>query len=339
MIYTFEDCLTYKFSIMVLNNKEFCGDNNNFCFRKQIIGIITTLFPSYISYIGGHKPGLHYPISINARYVYMGSNVNVPTPPTIKKEGYIDGSVSNSIKDSLLKDGNNIIAGLDLPVWLGNPTDDGVIKIMIISQDPRRSLAEMAGHCPCIALSSPFGLHDLDWRSKPKEGLLPRVCKKIKDEFEVKENKKICFYFTDFYKLRKANTSPKGSKDNSKVDRINIGEYLNLLKKEIDAYYPSIILLMGAEVADELLGAKNYNKTQISGSSRKMTSLGDYFNPHYTHSSKHINSNIRVIPILHTSGNDHGQKKLAVDYLKGNGVLLPTDGIKEMFVKLIKNLI
>lgn len=324
---------------MVLNSNEFCGDNINFCFRKRIIGIIQTLFPRNILYKGSYKPGLHYPISIDERYEYMVSNVNLPTPPTIKKEGYINGSVSGSINDSLLKDGNDIIAGLDLPVWLGNPTEDEVIKIMIISQDPRRSLAEMAGHCPCIALSSPFGLHDLDWRSKPKEGLLPRVCKKIKDELEEKENKKICFYFTDFYKLRKANTSPKGREDNSIVDKKNIVVYLEILKKEIDEYKPSIILLMGAEVADELLGAKNYNKTIISGSPRKMNSLGDYFNPYYTHSSKHINSDIRVIPILHTSGNDHGQKKLAVDYLKGNGVLLPTDGIKEMFVKLIKNLI
>ena len=324
---------------MLLNYNEFCGDNINFCFRKRIIGIITTLFPSNISYIGVKKSGLHYPISIDKRYEYMVSNVYVPTPPTLKKEGYINGSVSGSINDSLLKDGNDIIAGLDLPVWLGNPTEDKVIKIMIISQDPRRSLAEMADHCPCIALSSPFGLHDLDWRSKPKEGLLPRVCKKIKDEFEEKENKKICFYFTDFYKFSKANTSLKGVKDNSKVDISNINEYLNILKDEIDAYAPSIILLMGAEVANVLLGANKYNKTTISGSPRKMTSLGDYFNPYYTHSSKHINSNIRVIPILHTSGNDHGQKKLAVDYLKGNGVLLQTDGIKEMFVKLIKNLI
>lgn len=323
---------------MKLNSNEFCGDSNNFNFRKQIIGIIQTLFPRNILYKGSYKPGLHYPISIDERYDYMGSNVNVKTPPIIKKEGYIDGSVSG-IRDFLLKDGNNIIAGLDLPVWLGNPTQDGVIKIMIISQDPRRSLAEMAGHCPCIALSSPFGLHDLDWRSKPKEGLLPRVCKKIKDEFEEKENKKICFYFTDFYKFRKANTSPKGSKDNSKVDIINIDKYLNILEKEIEVYAPSIILLMGAEVANVLLGAKNYKKTQISGSPRKMTNLGDYFNPDYTHSSKHIDSDIRVIPILHTSGNDHGQKKLAVDYLKGNGVLLPEDNVEEMFYKLLKNLI
>lgn len=337
MIYIFANCLTYNFSIMKLNNNEFCGDNINFCFRKRIIGIIQTLFPRIILYRGSHKPGLHYPISIDERYEYMASNVNLPTPPTIKKEGYINGSVSGSINDSLLKDGNDIIAGLDLPVWLGNPTEDKVIKIMIISQDPRRSLAEMAGHYPCIALSSPFGLHDLDWRSKLKEGLLPRVCKKIKDELEEKENKKICFYFTDFYKFRKANTYPKGSKD--KVDKNNKVEYLKILKKEIDEYKPSIILLMGAEVANVLLGAKIYNKTIISGSPRKMNSLGDYFNPYYTHSSKHINSNIRVIPILHTSGNDHGQKKLAVDYLKGNGVLLQEDNVEEMFYKLIKNLI
>ena len=226
--------------------------------------------------------------------------------------------------------------GHDVPVWLEEDNNDNdsedVIKIMIVSQDPLRD----RGAIGKILFSSPFGVHCRDYRTQPREYLMKiigGVWKTAKAN-----NKKVIFYLTDLYKAFALDPQNENKKSIDLMSSFK-GRFVDVFEKEIDLYKPNLILLMGAEVANVLLGATNYIKTQISGSPRKMTSLGDYFNPYYTHSSKHINSNIRVIPILHTSGNDHGQKKLAVDYLKGKGELLPTDGIKEMFVKLIMKLI
>ena len=226
--------------------------------------------------------------------------------------------------------------GHDVPVWLEEDNNDNdsedVIKIMIVSQDPLRD----RGAIDKILFSSPFGVHCRDYRTQPRECLMKiigGVWKTAKAN-----NKKVIFYLTDLYKAFALDPQNENKKSIDLMSSFK-GRFVDVFEKEIDLYKPNLILLMGAEVANVLLGATNYIKTQISGSPRKMTSLGDYFNPYYTHSSKHINSNIRVIPILHTSGNDHGQKKLAVDYLKGKGELLPTDGIKEMFVKLIMKLI
>ena len=226
--------------------------------------------------------------------------------------------------------------GHDVPVWLEEDNNDNdsedVIKIMIVSQDPLRD----RGAIGKILFSSPFGVHCRDYRTQPREYLMKiigGVWKTAKAN-----NKKVIFYLTDLYKAFALDPQNENKKSIDLMSSFK-GRFVDIFEKEIDLYKPNLILLMGAEVANVLLVATNYIKTQISGSPRKMTSLGDYFNPYYTHSSKHINSNIRVIPILHTSGNDHGQKKLAVDYLKGKGELLPTDGIKEMFVKLIMKLI
>lgn len=224
--------------------------------------------------------------------------------------------------------------GHDVPVWLEEDNNDSedVIKIMIVSQDPLRD----RGAIGKILFSSPFGVHCADYRNKSNECMM----KFIEGVWKIAKgkNKKVIFYLTDLYKAFALDAQDEAKKSIDLMSSFK-GQFVDIFKKEIALYKPDLILLMGAEVANVLLGAKNYKKTQISGSPRKMTDLGDYFNPQYTHSSKHINSNIRVIPILHTSGNDHGQKKLAVDYLKGNGELLPTDGIKEMFVKLIMKLI
>lgn len=213
--------------------------------------------------------------------------------------------------------------GHDVPIWYNSVERNK--RIMIVSQDPRRDIASNN-----LFLSSPFGLHCFDYRTRNDEVMQDIVNAILKEGHSV--------YLTDLYKVFALDAQDEDKKSIDLMSSFK-GQFVDIFKKEIALYKPNLILLMGAEVANVLLGAKNYKKTQISGSPRKMTDLGDYFNPQYTHSSKHINSNIRVIPILHTSGNDHGQKKLAVDYLKGKGVIGKDDRIKKMFVKLIKDLI
>lgn len=219
-------------------------------FRNNVIDIITHLLsPNGISFDKTfRRPGYFYPDNLKDWYEEMEKYVDDDPRQYQSKEGYIKGELNKNICiDSLLKDGDNIVAGLDTPVWIGNP--EANTRIMIVSQDPRRSNDEMAGHTPCIALSSPFGWHDKVWRSNGKTGLLPQICWEIIQELKKENDKDVrCFYFTDLYKFRKANTSPAGRKDNSKVDKENKGVYFNIIKKEIENFNPTHIVLMGSDV-------------------------------------------------------------------------------------------
>ena len=179
--------------------------------------------------------------------------------------------------------------GHDVPIWYNSV--EGNKRIMIVSQDPRRDIASNN-----LFLSSPFGLHCFDYRTRNNEVMQDIVDAILGEGHSV--------YLTDLYKAFALDAQNKNKKSIALMSSFK-GQFVQIFKKEIALYNPDLILLMGAEVANVLLGAKNYKKTQISGSPRKMTSLGDYFNPHYTINK---NSNIRVIPILHKSGNDHGQK-------------------------------
>ena len=136
-----------------------CFCNNSSGLRKRIIEIISNdhLLPSGdISYQGTPNEDCFYPSKLEEWYSHMENNLNEKPCKYKHKEGYIGDCISKEIERSLLEDENTgIVAGLDTPVWIGNPKAD--TRIMIVSQDPRRSLNEMAGHSQCISLSSPFG--------------------------------------------------------------------------------------------------------------------------------------------------------------------------------------
>lgn len=256
-----------------------CFCNNSSRLRDGIIRIISNyLLPTgNISYKRNRNGGCFYPDNLEEWYSHMDEKLNDDLKPGEHKEGYIDGCVKNGIERSLLENKNTgIVAGLDTPVWIGNPKAD--TRIMIVSQDPRRSLNEMADHSQCISLSSPFGWHDIGWRSNGRTGLLPQICWKIVQE--QKDN--VCFYFTDLYKFRKANTA--GKKDDSIVDKKrNEKSYLRIIEEEISVFSPTHIVLMGSAVCNTPL-YKNL--------------VGKEFNKEYFKEIK-PEANIIVAPILH----------------------------------------
>lgn len=275
------DKIFYK---MDIDKNYFC--NNSSGLRGRIIGIISqdllTGNKSY-KYKGNRNEGCFYPDNLEEWYSHMDKKLNDHLESGEHKEGYIDGCVKNGIERfSLLEDENTgIVAGLDTPVWIGNPKAD--TRIMIVSQDPRRNIKEMAGHSPCISLSSPFGWHDKNWRNNGRTGLLPQICWEI-----IQNDKNVCFYFTDLYKLRKANTA--GKKDNSTVDKKNEKSYLSIIEKEISVFSPTHIVLMGSAVCNTLLYENLVGKKFDKG----------YFIPKTADNSEiPINPKTSIVPILH----------------------------------------
>lgn len=115
------------------------------------------------------------------------------------------GLLNSCIDKQNINQNGNIYAGHDLPVWLGNPKKADT-RIMVVSQDPRRSEKEMGQiglnvNTGGIALSSPFGLHSSKWRSSKKTGLIHYLFTEMIDEYS-KEGKTLSVYYTDVYKLR-----------------------------------------------------------------------------------------------------------------------------------------
>ena len=185
-----------------------------------------------------------------------------------QKEGFISASTLKVSTTNLLASPNGVMAGLDTPVWLDfdgidwkkekikpNPKNSNE-RIMVISQDPRRDQDEMGypTHSKCIALSTPFGWHDFDWRNglnkdrknglnnDRKNGLnnlIPQIFK------EVLGNKKVSLYFTDVYKLR--------GMEPANIDKSNIAIYKDILEQEIKLFKPDLIVAAGQEASKVLL--------------------------------------------------------------------------------------
>ena len=269
-----------------MNIDKDCFCNNDSGLRESIIGIISQyLLPTgNKSYKGKRNEGCFYPSNLEEWYSHMYAKLNDHLKPGEHKEGYIGDCISEDIDRSLLEDANTgIVAGLDTPVWIGNPNAD--TRIMIVSQDPRRNIKEMADHSPCISLSSPFGWHDIGWRSNGRTGLLPQICWEIIQELKKENDKNVCFYFTDLYKFRKANTAAAGEEDNSTVDKRNEKSYLRIIEEEISVFSPTHIVLMGSAVCNTLL----YENL-----------VGDKFDKGYfIPKTAKNNPQISIVPILH----------------------------------------
>lgn len=222
---------------LIINNNEFCAGQ---IFKEKIIDIL---------YKHLFKPGTYLEI------IYDEMTVKIKDPDKkIIKLYPLDGKrISNKLNKQLLQRNGFVYAGHDLPVWRNDP-DQAKIKIMVITQDPRRSTVEMTAPknnmkptSDWISISTPFGLHSLTYRSNKNQGLVHYLFNDLQEELK-KYNynpEDLSIYYTDIYKFRgvapaKNSNEPKDVKDN-----LNIKIYIDVLKCEIETYKPNIILLMG----------------------------------------------------------------------------------------------
>lgn len=220
---------------LIINNNEFCAGQK---FKDQIIDIL---------YKHLFDPGT----DLETIYDEMTVKIKDPDKKIIKLYPLDGNRISNELNKQLLQRNGFVYAGHDLPVWRNDPIQ-AKIKIMVITQDPRRSAVEMTANgmdttSDWISISTPFGLHSLTYRSHKNKGLVHYLFNDLQVELKnYKYNPEdLSIYYTDIYKFRgvapaKNSNEPKDVKDN-----LNIKIYIDVLKCEIETYKPNIILLMG----------------------------------------------------------------------------------------------
>lgn len=171
-------------------------------------------------------------------YKKMCSDINMPQYVIYPLQSSYLNTGLNKIDPTNLLKGNNICAGHDLPVWLNDPA--APCRIMVLSQDPRRSVVESLDDT--IGISSPFGLHSRIWRSNLTKGFVHYAMLEL-----INENKEngISVYYTDIYKLRKV--------EPAKTDTTNYFiSYNDILCKEICLFQPTIIVTLGSDAKNAL---------------------------------------------------------------------------------------
>ncbi len=210
--------------------------------------------------------------------VYKDMRIHINIPKALNLYFTSGGVLKSSLNPSYLTDQSyGIYAGLDLPIWLNDPST-ATKKIMVIGQDPRRNDKEMQNTPNCIALSTPFGFHSHSWRISNK-GLIHQVFVDIINNYYQNNGSNLCVYFTDFYKFRKA----EGSK--SKIDTPNIDVYYDTLSCEICNFQPDVIIPVGCKTASAVMRKKIGWKDCF-----RLQTIGSY----------------TYFPILHVSGANNG---------------------------------
>lgn len=169
-------------------------------------------------------------------YKEMEDNVNSDTvnAPKVKIYQLGQNALNGNISTNKLLRNNTLSCGHDLPVWINDPCE-AELRIMVLSQDPRRNKKEMGKMK--IGISSPFGLHSIYWRSNKNTGMIHQMAQRIIKDY--KYGKDVCFYYTDILKLR--------GTDSKDMDNNNIDIYKRILRKEIELFKPTIVLLLGKE--------------------------------------------------------------------------------------------
>lgn len=240
---------------MELNDNEFCAGEN---FKNSIIYNILYNF----LFDQGAK--------LEDFYDKMEKEINNPNNGPNKKIITLykcNGNyIINKLNPKLLQRNGFIYAGHDLPVWRNDP-DLAEIKIMVITQDPRRSDNEMTKNRmdpndDWISISTPFGLHSQTYRSHKNRGLVHYLFKDLQDELK-KYNytpEKLSIYYTDIYKFR--GVAPKD------LDTENHEVYIKVLSCEIQRFDPNVILLMGKKAQDAWKTIYNSNPTIINASNK-----------------------------------------------------------------------
>lgn len=240
-------------TFLLINNNEFCAGED---FKGSIIDILCNhLFKQ------GAKAKLEN------TYDEMARGINVEGDKKIIQLYPLDGTlIRDELKNPSIQRGDKVYAGHDLPVWRNDP-DLAEIKIMVITQDPRRSDNEMTknGINPnddCISISTPFGLHSQTYRSHKNRGLVHYLFNDLQDELK-KYNytpEKLSIYYTDIYKFRGV-----ASED---LDTENRDVYIEVLSCEIQRFDPNVILLMGKKAQDAWKTIYNSNPTIINSSNK-----------------------------------------------------------------------
>ena len=240
-------------TFLLINNNEFCAGED---FKGSIIDILCNhLFKQ------GAKAKLEN------TYDEMARGINVEGDKKIIQLYPLDGTlIRDELKNPSIQRGDKVYAGHDLPVWRNDP-DLAEIKIMVITQDPRRSDNEMTknGMNPnddCISISTPFGLHSQTYRSHKNRGLVHYLFNDLQDELK-KYNytpEKLSIYYTDIYKFRGV-----ASED---LDTENRDVYIEVLSCEIQRFDPNVILLMGKKAQDAWKTIYNSNPTIINASNK-----------------------------------------------------------------------
>ena len=210
---------------LIINENDFCAGDD---FKKRIIDVL-------YKYFFKQKAGLETIYDEMKKEINADSNLKIKLYP-------VGGESLNKLALQHIQTNNSIYAGHDLPVWLNDPQSSD-IRIMVISQDPRRNEKEMKeNNMPTsnvISISTPFGLHFKNWRSHKSKGLVHYLFDDMKNMFC---NKKLGIYYTDIYKFRGV--------DSEDLDTSNLNVYINVLSCEIQLFKPDVILLMGKEAQD-----------------------------------------------------------------------------------------
>lgn len=213
MVYTYPE----------LNPNSFCAGN---CFKSGVLDIL-------YNHIFDRKANL------KAIYEGMTKQINEDRNKYIKLFPLDADFLKNSLcKQNLLQSGV-VYAGHDLPVWQNDPKK-AKKRIMVISQDPRRSKDEMCQNSmklsPVISISTPFGLHSKKWRNHKSKGLVHYLFDDLKKEYK-NNPEELSIYCTDIYKLRGV--------EPASIDYSNEKVYHEILKSEIINFNPDVILLLG----------------------------------------------------------------------------------------------
>ena len=141
--------------------------------------------------------------------------------------------------------------GHDMPTWMVRRGVENPLRVMIVSQDPRRT-----GHpAGSLVLSTPFGFHSRDYRDVCYQN--PVLCRLVERLLEAEA----CVYLTDSLKFY-ADDVAEGNPPQSYVHS-NLRHYHDLFKDalnaEIAAYAPDVIVTLGNEAAD-FVGAAHPGK-------------------------------------------------------------------------------
>lgn len=132
--------------------------------------------------------------------------------------------------------------GHDMPTWMVRRGVENPFRVMIVSQDPRRT-----GHpAGSLVLSTPFGFHSRDYRDVCCQN--PVLCRLVERLLEAEA----CVYLTDSLKFY-ADDVAEGNPPQNYV-RSNLRHYHDLFKDALDAeiaaYAPDVIVTLGNEAAD-----------------------------------------------------------------------------------------
>lgn len=137
---------------------------------------------------------------------------------------------------------NHANFGHDMPTWMVRRGVENPLRVIIVSQDPRRT-----GHpAGSLVLSTPFGFHSRDYRAVHCQN--PVLCRLVERLLEADA----CVYLTDCMKFY-TDDIVEGGKPPQNYVHAYLCQYRGLfraaLDAEIAAYAPDVIVTLGNEAA------------------------------------------------------------------------------------------